>query len=126
MWTCERATTLEVLIVHRRRVGDWCFPKGRLQRRERPLVGALREVREETGLWCVPNAALPVVEYRDRRGRERWAAYWAMRSVGGRFRPTSEIDDAAWVALDEARDRLTHQREVDLLDHLRVAVFAAA
>ena len=39
----------EYLIVHRPRYDDWSLPKGKLDKRETFLEGALREVREETG-----------------------------------------------------------------------------
>nr|MBA3233929.1 NUDIX domain-containing protein [Propionibacteriales bacterium] len=40
---------LEVAVVHRPKYDDWTLPKGKLDRGEHPLLGALREVREETG-----------------------------------------------------------------------------
>ena len=35
--------------------GRWSLPGGGLHRHEEPLIGALREVREETGLQLVPG-----------------------------------------------------------------------
>lgn len=32
-------------------VGDWCLPRGYMERNERPKASARREVSEETGLW---------------------------------------------------------------------------
>ncbi len=40
---------VEVALVHRPKYDDWSVPKGKLLPDEHPLVGALREVVEETG-----------------------------------------------------------------------------
>ncbi|MGB2603427.1 MAG: NUDIX domain-containing protein, partial [Candidatus Sulfotelmatobacter sp.] len=39
----------EVLVVHRKRYGDWTLPKGKLKPGESFAAAALREVAEETG-----------------------------------------------------------------------------
>src|ERR671939_597490 len=40
----------QVLLVHRPAYDDWSFPKGKLDPGELPVVAAVREVGEETGL----------------------------------------------------------------------------
>ena len=42
----------EVLLIHRRRYGDWTLPKGKCDPGEHDEDCALREVEEETGLVC--------------------------------------------------------------------------
>src|SRR4051812_7548860 len=39
-----------IALVHRPRYDDWTLPKGKLDKGEHPLVGACREVWEETGV----------------------------------------------------------------------------
>ena len=52
----------EVLLVHpggpywsKKEVGAWTIPKGELNEAEEPLLGALREVEEETGIKAEGN-----------------------------------------------------------------------
>ncbi len=119
----------EVLLVHRPRFDDWSLPKGKLKRREHPLVGAVREVFEETAVRAVPGIRLPTVRYQvwaDRGSRagppgggrslaDKQVEYWAM-TVGEThtFAPTDEVDDLAWLSVPRALAALTypHDREV--------------
>lgn len=112
---------VQLALVHRPRYDDWTFPKGKLDRGETHLQAALREVREETGHHARLGRSLPTVRYRQtRKGRRvpKEVRYWVMRSLGGRFTPGSEVDGLAWLDPDAAAERLTYQREVDLLAEL--------
>lgn len=110
----------EFALVHRPAYDDWSFPKGKLNEGEAELAGALREVREETGLSCVAGAPAGRERYRDRKGRLKEVAYWAMRPEGGRFEPSDEVDRLEWLPLEEAAERLTYPRDRRLLRRLRV------
>jgi len=105
----------EVLIVHRPKYDDWSFPKGKAERGESDEECALREVEEETGLECELGALLPEVTCRS-RGRPKRIRYWLMRPLGGAFRADDEVDEMAWVGLDEAHERLTYDHDLGLLD----------
>jgi 8-oxo-dGTP pyrophosphatase MutT (NUDIX family) len=109
---------LEVVIVHRPKYDDWTLPKGKAERRESDEECALREVEEETGLRCELLEELESSSYTDASGRPKVARYWLMRPVGGRLRPTREVDDACWVPLREAEEQLTHSRDVRVLRSL--------
>jgi 8-oxo-dGTP diphosphatase len=106
---------VRVVLVHRPRYDDWSFPKGKQRRGETLLAAALREVREETGLLCMAEAALGVTEYFDRRDRPKLVRYWAMNAVGGSFESNSEVDSMAWVRPTEAVLRLSHDHDIELL-----------
>jgi len=108
----------EVLVVHRERYDDWSFPKGKRERGESDEDCALREVEEETGLRCALGAELPSTSYTDGHGRPKRVRYWLMEPVGGELAYDHEVDAARWVTLEEARDVLTYQRDVALLDHV--------
>ncbi len=108
---------IELALVHRPKWDDWSHPKGKLERDETPLQCAVREVREETGMECVPGAPLPAVRY-DVGGRRKDVRYFAARATTGVFRPHREVDALLWLPPPAARARLTHVHDRPLLDAL--------
>jgi 8-oxo-dGTP pyrophosphatase MutT (NUDIX family) len=105
----------QIAVVHRPGYNDWTLPKGKVEPNETPEDCAVREVKEETGLRCEIVRPLGCTAYVDRRGRSKVACYWIMESRSGRFRPTVEVDKLAWLTLDEAVDRLTYDRDKQLI-----------
>ena len=108
---------LEVLVVHRGRYDDWSLPKGKLDPGESHADAAVREVEEETGVRVGLDAELPQIVYPVEGGikRVRW---FAMHPVAGdpQDRPADhEVDDARWLDVDLARDRLTYDADRALL-----------
>ena len=107
---------IEVLLVHRPRYEDWTFPKGKADSEESDEDCALREVEEETGLRCELERELPSTSYVDGHGRQKRVRYWVMRPVGGELAFEHEVDDAVWLAPEDARRRLSYERDVTVLD----------
>jgi 8-oxo-dGTP pyrophosphatase MutT (NUDIX family) len=115
VWRRDAGNRLEVLLVHRPEYDDWTIPKGKNLPGEDDLVCALREVEEETGLLCEPEEELASTSYRDTRGRAKTVRYWAMRPLRGSFSARDEIDEVRWLPLPEAANRLSHERDRDVL-----------
>ena len=95
---------LKVLLVRRGGEpfkGYWAFPGGFLQNNETAKEGALRELREETGLVASAIGELGVFSDPDRDPRERCItiAYYALvkpsEVIGG-----DDADEAAWFPTD--------------------------
>jgi 8-oxo-(d)GTP phosphatase len=109
----------EVLLIHRPRYDDWTFPKGKAEPGEHPLLTAVREVREETGIRPVLGRPLPSVRYQ-RKGRPKRVDYWAATSAAGPVGDPApaEVDVAGWLPLAAARERLTYQHDLALLTEL--------
>lgn len=107
--------TVEVLLVHRPRYSDWSFPKGKVQNGERDEDAALRELREETGLVCGLGRELTSTHYRDQKLRDKTVRYWVMENCFGSFEPNDEVDRIEWLPLEDAAERLTHRRDLDVL-----------
>ena len=105
----------QVLLVHRPRYDDWTLPKGKLDPGESFEQAALREVEEEAGLRCRLGRELPSSEYRDNRDRPKIVRYWLMEVEGGEFEPNHEVDEVRWLADNEAAQRLTYDRDRDVL-----------
>lgn len=115
----ERDGSREVVLIHRPGHGDWTLPKGKLKNGEHPITGAVREVEEETGLTPVLGRRLPSVNYL-KDGWPKQVEWWAATS--GRpdeeieHTPDDEVDLVEWVPIDRARERLTHEHDVRVLD----------
>ena len=97
----------EVGLVHRPRYDDWSLPKGKREICEDLLSTAVREIREETGTTAVADRRLGQVRYRV-DGAMKVVDYWSMRSTGGQFVPTHEVDELVWAEPAEAAGRLTY------------------
>jgi 8-oxo-dGTP diphosphatase len=108
----------EVLVVHRPSYDDWTFPKGKLNKGEPALDGALREVAEETGFTCRADDELPEVRYVDNLGRSKRVRYWTMTVTGGDFRPNHEVDQIRWISLPDAATTLSYPHDRELLTSL--------
>jgi predicted NUDIX family NTP pyrophosphohydrolase len=131
---------VEVLVGHmggpfwaRKDAGAWSIPKGEHGPDEEPRDVALREFAEELGSPAPGTDLVPLGEVRQSGGKRltAWAAEgdldaaaavsntfsleWPPRS--GRVQEFPEIDRAAWLTVDEAREKLV-AGQVPLLDRL--------
>jgi 8-oxo-(d)GTP phosphatase len=114
----------EVLVVHRPRYDDLSFPKGKRDPDEHVTATAVREVAEETGLDIRLGPPLSLQHYTVQNGESRTKRvhWWSARVVGGddvdAYRPNDEVDGVTWMPWDVARERLTYERDRDLLAEL--------
>lgn len=107
---------IELVIVHRPKYSDWTFPKGKLDPGESDEAAAHREVLEETGFECVLGRELPSVRYRDAKARLKQVRYWEMTIASGEFEANDEVDELVWATIDDARKRLTHSHDIQVLE----------
>jgi 8-oxo-(d)GTP phosphatase len=110
----------EIVVIHRpRRIPDWSLPKGKLDRGEPPVAGAVREVWEETGLRVRLGPPLGRQTYRLDNGDIKVVDYWLARATGddrlSTFVPNGEVDDVRWLPLEKARKRLTYPYDKEML-----------
>lgn len=108
---------LEVLLVHRAHFDDWSLPKGKVEDGEDDETCAEREVGEETGLQVRRLDELPSVRWIDRFGRPKVSRYWRMEPVppDARAHAQHEVDEVAWLPVDEAIGRLSYERDATVL-----------
>lgn len=106
----EGGAGVEIALVHRPKYDDWSVPKGKLNPGEHVLLGAVREVEEETGYQGRPGPPLGSIGYL-KDGRPKRVRYWSMRAVGGAFRPNAEVDQLMWLPPQAAIAHLTPDRD---------------
>jgi len=121
VWRHGQGGAVEIVLVHRPVHDDWSFPKGKLHPGETEAQAAVREVQEETGLWCRLGREVGISAYRDPKRRPKTVRYWEMTPTGGTLEAANEIDDARWVPLQEAATLLTYDHDRRLLNGWQLA-----
>jgi 8-oxo-dGTP pyrophosphatase MutT (NUDIX family) len=110
----------EVLLIAPR-AGRWQLPKGHVEPGEAPPEAAVREVREETGVWARVVTPLPSIDYTyEVEGRVRIhkrVDYYLMSYLDGSERDSDprEVVAACWYAWDEALARLSFDNEREVV-----------
>ena len=98
----------------------WSLPKGHLEAGESAEDAAVREVEEETGIRGRVVAPLGTIDYwfvaEDRR-IHKTVHHYLLEAAGGELSDDDiEVDEVAWVPLDELRERLAYAGERRLAD----------
>jgi 8-oxo-dGTP pyrophosphatase MutT (NUDIX family) len=114
----------EVLLVRTRTLNGgevWTFPKGIVEKGEKSPEAALREVREETGYRCEIESELPASEYWfrvDGRLVKKKVRWFKMRPIRKEGDPDHEVEEAAWLSMEEAKELVTYPSDVRLLQNI--------
>ena len=110
-------TRRAILVVHRTRYDDWTLPKGKLDDGESFVAAALREGEEETGCTATLDSWAGETFYRV-DGRPKSVLFWNMLAREGAVlapRDVGEVAEARWLTIEEARTRLSHPDERELV-----------
>ncbi len=129
IWRRGSDRALEVVLVRPAGKNTWVLPKGHVEPGEAVLDAALREASEESGLKVAAGDSLGDVSYvyswRDRPDGKlvrifKRVHFYLMECKGGDpSAHDAEIDEVAWLELDEALRRASHQSERNLLAKAR-------
>ena len=130
----RRGGRVEVALISVGEPARWQLPKGLVGRGESPAEAALREVAEETGLRCEVVAELERVEYwyfskgGARRVRfHKFVHFYLMRYASGDVSGhDDEVNEARWVALEDAEGMLAFRGEKKTLREAREMLAAGA
>ncbi|MFE7801017.1 NUDIX domain-containing protein [Nocardia sp. NPDC057440] len=107
---------VEIAVVHRPKYQDWSLPKGKLDPGETPVLAAVREVWEETGLDCRLGRYLGHVTYPIPGHRKlKRVDYWSAEVSGGAFAANSEVDLLKWYSLDRVMEQLSYPMDRQVL-----------
>jgi 8-oxo-dGTP pyrophosphatase MutT (NUDIX family) len=94
------------------------LPKGHPEKGESSQDAALREVREEAGLEATPVEKLGDINYwyaRDGDSVMKIVSFFLFRYRGGRLEDHDhEVEEALWIPLEEAPDRLAYKSEKEI------------
>ncbi len=99
----------------------WGLPKGLVEKGEKPLQTALREVEEESGLRGEPVTDLGYIEYWYRNSTtkvlyHKFVHYYLLSHVGGDVTQHDwEVHEARWFPIEEAIERASYQNERGVL-----------
>lgn len=113
---------IEICLIHRPRYDDWTFPKGKLGAGESHRDAAEREVTEETGYQVRVGGVIGETRYAKsdgRASRPKRVRYWSMEVVSGRFTAGDEVDEIAWLSIDDAKRRLSFDHDRRMLARFR-------
>jgi len=111
--------SVEILLIHRDRYRDWTLPKGKLDKGESEIEGALREVHEETGMICRLGVPIGTMRYGLGSGKTKRVHYWSMEAVAGTFSPNDEVDEVVWATPPVADRILTYEHDRNLVASLQ-------
>lgn len=106
----------EVVLIHRKRYGDWSLPKGKLNAGESVPAGAVREVLEETGVTIRLGTPLDRIRYETGKSADKQVDYWGGTVLDVvRRAPDQEVDKVSWLPIKAAIARLTYDHDRFLL-----------
>jgi 8-oxo-dGTP pyrophosphatase MutT (NUDIX family) len=112
------AGTAEIVVIVPRGKRSLALPKGGADPDEAPEATAEREVREETGVTAALRGDLGDVTYWYRRSGLRirkTVRFFLFDYVGGTTDDhDDEVDEARWIALEEARTALSYPGEREM------------
>lgn len=117
----EREGQMWVVLIATKEGSVWGLPKGMIEKGEGPLLAALREVREESGLQGESVADLGYVEYwyRDSSSKvlyHKFVHYFLLRYVSGDVADHGwEADEARWFPVDDAVETISYENERQVL-----------
>ena len=118
----DRAAMRAALIARHDRRGRlvWSLPKGHVEPGETPQDAAVREVEEETGIRGRVLAPLGVIDFwfvAEQRRVHKTVHHYLLEAECGELSDADiEVDQVAWVPLDEVAARLAYADERRLLD----------
>jgi len=93
--------------------GKWVLPKGHIELNENAREAAVREVREETGVWAAIEGEPMDLKYSTSK-ESVWARFYPMRCLE-EGSPSDTLREIRWVEIKDAETMDVHEDSKDLL-----------
>jgi len=118
VYRTSRSSTEYLLVQASKAPSEWVLPKGHVEADETPAEAAVREVREEAGVWATVEEELKSVTY-SLEGRPLTVRFFLMRRLeeGGRHEKRAH----QWLPLNAAVAKATHSETKELLQRADTA-----
>lgn len=116
----EKEQRLEYLVLHYGS-SHWDFPKGKIEPGETSEQAALREIKEETGLGVNLDTSFEhrlFYKFKNREGElvSKQVSFYVALSNSKEVTISEEHTGFKWLSYEEARQLLTYDNAVHLLD----------
>jgi 8-oxo-dGTP pyrophosphatase MutT (NUDIX family) len=117
----------DVALISVGKEGRWQLPKGQVEHDQTPEETAVREVLEEAGLETEIVEPLDTIEYwfygrseGERIRIHKFVHFFLMKCLSGDTKNHDwEVNEARWVPLDQAVEKLTFENEKQVLEKAR-------
>lgn len=116
---------LEVVLVSVKGGKYWCLPKGIIDKGETPEVTAVREVREESGLWGRIIDKLGEITYwyyirgENTKCRKTVHFYLMEYESGNTSQHDFEVDESEWFSFETALQKISFSGDRTILEKAR-------
>jgi ADP-ribose pyrophosphatase YjhB (NUDIX family) len=113
-----------------KRVGDdvqspniWEIPGGRLELGEDPILGVMREIREETGMYIDVKYPMTIRHFERADGQIITMIVFLCKPRGGEMKISDEHSDFEWIDIENCEEKLTDffHKEVQVYRRLRLS-----
>lgn len=117
----KRGRAVEVLVAQHAKHHGWVFPKGLIgdtKKGEQKQETAVREVKEETGVWAkIVKELSPVTYWYQWEGEKikKTVYYFLMEYVSGDTKNRDlEMENVEWLPMDAVGERLTYKSDLEV------------
>lgn len=98
-----------ILLLHRKELKDWVFPKGHVEKGEDPYRTAVREIKEEVGLDVSDGKELPDIEYDNAENPNGISVkMYLFKSNRIDLKTIDGEGEPYWVSIDEVENKLSY------------------